>query len=180
MTWLKASSTVCQLLRSVRGGAGHDTIINYSTSGNAKLDGQWGNDLIVNYASNATEVSLCGGYGNDTLINYGVGLATLSATDVGDKVLVGGSGIDVFEIDIENNNTILGYDSDDWIVLDYDIYDVEISGDNVVIKYATSYETTIIKGAANKKLNFLYNGAGVDKADDHDSSGSRRLDDGGE
>ena len=143
---------------SAKGGAGNDTIINYAANGNSELDGQWGNDLIVNYVSNSLVVSLVGGYGNDTLVNYGSGMATLDAMEVGDKVLVGGSGIDVFMIDIENENVIWNYDSNDWICLKNIIHDIEIWGEDVLVKDANLYTKTVIKGAAGKNLNFYYTG----------------------
>lgn len=144
---------------TARGGAGNDIIINYAERGNTSLDGQWGDDFIINYVTHSLDVHLIGGYGNDTLMNCGNGMATLDATDYGNKVFVGGAGVDVFVADIENNNVIFNYDATDLILFKSISFGgglVETSGTDAIIKDIDTYAVTVIKGAAGKPLNIFY------------------------
>ena len=139
---------------SARGGAGNDIIINYAESGDTNLDGEWGDDFIINYVTQSLDVHLVGGDGNDTLMNCGNAMATLDATSYGNKVFVGGAGVDVFVANIGNNNTIFNYDANDLICCGYGL--VETAGTDVIIRNFDTYATTVIKGAAGKPLNVFF------------------------
>lgn len=139
---------------SATGGAGNDIIINYAESGDTSLDGQWGDDFIINYVTQSLDVHLVGGDGNDTLMNCGNGIATLDAGGYGNKVFVGGAGVDIFVANIDNNNTIFNYDANDLIYCGSGL--VETSGTDVIIRDFDTYATTVIKGAAGKPLNVFY------------------------
>lgn len=140
------------------GGAGNDIIINFAESGDTSLDGQWGDDFIISYVTQSLDVLLIGGDGNDTLMNCGNGMATLDAGGYGNKIFVGGAGVDVFVADIDNNNTIFNYDANDLIYCGSFLGGglVETSGTDVIIKDFDTYAATVVKGAAGKPLNVFY------------------------
>ncbi|MBR1645307.1 MAG: hypothetical protein IJ685_00880 [Selenomonadaceae bacterium] len=141
---------------SANGGAGNDIIINYAQSGSSHLDGEWGDDFLINYVTNSLDVQLIGDWGNDTLMNCGAGMATLDATGgYGDnKILIGGAGVDIFAVDIDRNNTIFNYDSTDVIYCGQAL--VDTVGTDVIIRSFDGYETTVVKGAAGKPVNVFF------------------------
>lgn len=144
----------------VYGFAGNDQITNIGSF--IYADADEGNDILINYASNA-HVYLFGGGGNDYLANSGNSQATLyggyqtSGTD--NDILVGNPYYpDIFILSpVGGNDVIYNYNSNDVIFCYYNDYSPPVpyvQGNDVIVR--GPWMTAIVSGAAYQPLNFGY------------------------